>query len=432
MRNLDRIASSFFNSPLMLNQSKAEIISDVLIRALQSRDLTAFEDQKPAASGFIGTSIRNARGFELYRRTADGVAIVTIDGSLTNRGSWIGASSGVVGYEGLVQQLRSATADPEVRSILLDINSPGGTVAGAFEAAAAIREIDRQKPVYSIANSLMASAAYLLASSTRRIFAPSTAMVGSIGVIVSLFDRSEQLAKEGIRPVFVRSVSDKATPNGVEPITSEQTERLQQQVDQLHRMFASTVATARPQLSVEAIAQLKGRVLLADDALKAGLIDQIADFEATVRAIGAGTLNRFEQRKGISRMIEETETPATARVSERKRIAGIFQHAGAAEFPTLASLMIDADFSVETASRLFEAASADAEGARAAAVEQAAVQARAESAAEIEQLKADQATRAAAVSALAAHDPKISDEDASDAPVASIADFMKNKFAKKG
>jgi signal peptide peptidase SppA len=432
MRNLDLIFTSFFNTPLLLDSSKAEVLSDVLIRALASRDLQALQAvAEPQGSAFIGAAVQNSRGETLYRRTTGGVAIVPVNGSLTNRGSWVGASSGMVGYEGLTHQVRAAAGDHQVRAILLDINSPGGTVAGAFEAAAAIREIDRtQKPVFSIANSMTASAAYLLASATRRIFAPETAIVGSIGVIVSLFDQSKRLENEGIRPVIIRSVEDKARPSGVEPITSDQIARLQADVDRLHELFGSTVTRNRPKVSSQVIADLKGRTLLGDEALKIGLIDQLAGFEATVRAIEGLSLNKFESRKGLLMTEFHDETPASARASERQRIAGIFKHEGAAAFPSLASMMIDGDFSAELAGKIFEAASADAEATAQARADAAAEAARADAAAEIEALKQDQATKAAAVAALAQHDPRLSDEDVADAPKATIADFMKNKFRK--
>jgi ClpP class serine protease len=82
-----------------------------------------------------------------YKRTSDGIGIVTVTGSLINRGAWVGSSSGETSYEGIKFQVASAAADPKVRSILLDIESPGGEAVGAFEAADAIRAAAKLKPV---------------------------------------------------------------------------------------------------------------------------------------------------------------------------------------------------------------------------------------------------------------------------------------------
>ena len=90
---------------------------------------------------------------------------------LINRGAFIGSYSGETSYEGIKHQLARAGADSRVKSLILDLDTPGGEANGAFEAAQAVREVAARKPVIAIANGMAASAGYALASGATRIIA---------------------------------------------------------------------------------------------------------------------------------------------------------------------------------------------------------------------------------------------------------------------
>ena len=119
-----------------------------------------------------------------YQRTAEGIAVITVTGTLINRGAWVGASSGETSYEGIKYQVAAATADPRARAIIIDIESPGGEAVGAFEAADVIRQAAKVKPVVAVVNGMMASAAYALGSAATKIVTTPTGLSGSIGVVM--------------------------------------------------------------------------------------------------------------------------------------------------------------------------------------------------------------------------------------------------------
>jgi ClpP class serine protease len=111
--------------------------------------------------------------------TPSKIAVIQVQGGQTPRGSWFGTS-----LSGLAGQVRRAAADADVASIVLDIDSPGGTVSGTPEAAAAVRDAAAQKPVIAIANTLAASAAYWIGSQASEFVMAPSADVGSIGAMI--------------------------------------------------------------------------------------------------------------------------------------------------------------------------------------------------------------------------------------------------------
>ena len=120
---------------------------------------------------------RKARGYELV----GGVVVIPVSGAIVREQGWYGT-----GQDAVSSALKAALADPSARAILLDINSPGGVVAGTKELADAIAEARTKKRCAAYANGLCASAAYWLASATGTVYAPLTATVGSIGVIMTI------------------------------------------------------------------------------------------------------------------------------------------------------------------------------------------------------------------------------------------------------
>ncbi len=194
MTSLPHVASLVLNRPLMLLPSKLETIAAVLGGRI-GLDVAGLT---PGASRFAGSHVdREAAGgggVLPYRRTAGGTAIIPVIGSTVNRGAWIGASSGLVSYEGLKFQLAHAATDASTKSVLLDFECPGGEAVGAFEAAAVVRAVAEMKPVVAVVNGLCASAAYAMASGATRIVTTPSGISGSIGVVMLHADVSGAMA----------------------------------------------------------------------------------------------------------------------------------------------------------------------------------------------------------------------------------------------
>jgi len=129
--------------------------------------------------------------FLLYERIAEGIAVIPLAGPLMKIDSKFGSTNTVR----VRRALRAALADPDVRGILLHIDdSPGGTMAGTADLAAAVAAANLEKPVWAQIDDMGASAAYWVAAQARRIVANATAELGSIGVVAVLEDSSKAMA----------------------------------------------------------------------------------------------------------------------------------------------------------------------------------------------------------------------------------------------
>jgi len=292
------LMTKIINVPLMIHPRAAATIYNVLAgrcgyapAELPDFDVQAI-DGRVKASRFVGDRVKGEDGkfpaVEPYLRTSDGVAIITIDGELVNRGSWIGADSGLVSYEGIKFQLSRAVRDQKTRAVLLDFSSPGGEAIGAEEMAGAIRAAAENKPVYAVANGMAASAAYAAAAGATRIFAAPSSVLGSIGVVLLHMDYSQALDKAGIAPTLIFAGAHKTTGNPVEPLTDAAAAELQADVDTFYKSFLSTVAQGRGRrLSAKAARETEARTFIGAEAVAAGLADTVGTFEEALSELSA-------------------------------------------------------------------------------------------------------------------------------------------------
>jgi signal peptide peptidase SppA len=295
--NYPHLMAKIVNVPLMLHPRVAAVIYNVIAGRAGAAPMElpvgpGAGIKEPRASRFTGDRVKTEDGkfpaVEPYLRTPEGVAIVTVDGELVNRGAFVGAYSGLVSYEGLKFQLARAARDPKARAILLDINSPGGEAVGAEEMAGAVRAAAESKPVYAVANGMAASAAYALASGATRVFAAPSSVLGSIGVVLLHLDYSQALDKAGIAPTLIFAGAHKTTGNPVEPLTDAATSELQDDVDAFYRSFLSTVAQGRGRkLSAKAARETEARTYIGALAVQAGLADAVGTFEDAMDELSA-------------------------------------------------------------------------------------------------------------------------------------------------
>lgn len=276
MSMLLHIADRALNTPLMIEAGKAAIIVDVLAGRIGIDRLQA--------SRFEGTEIgtgSDGRPRQLpYRVTPDGVAVVSIVGTLVARGAWIGASSGLVSYEGVSHQLKQAAADAKVRAVILDLHSPGGEAIGAFETAALVRDLASRKRTVAIVNGMAASAAYAIASGASEIVTTETGVSGSIGVMIVHLDGSGKLTKEGIAATLIYAGERKVDGNPFQPLSDAARADIKARVDTVHDLFVRTVATGRgAKLTAAAARATEARTYVGEAAVRSGLADRVGTFE---------------------------------------------------------------------------------------------------------------------------------------------------------
>jgi signal peptide peptidase SppA len=201
-------------------------------------------------------------------------AVIPVSGVLLKRRpAWAAQyRAGITGYDEIAQAFNEAAANPAVKQIRLAITSPGGTVAGVEDAAAAIRAAAAVKPVIAVVDDLCASGAYWLASQARDIVANSTAEIGSIGVYVVIADYSAQAEGEGVKVNVIASGEHKGTGVPGAPISEEQLRPIRDNVNTLAERFRAAVVNGRGRMPEEVFT---GRLYLAEAAERLGLIDAV-------------------------------------------------------------------------------------------------------------------------------------------------------------
>lgn len=212
--------------------------------------------------------------------------IVTIRGPLEHHAGWWCDS-----YEAILERVDVACRAP-APVVLLRIDSPGGQVAGCFDTARQIQARARAagKRLVAYVDGCACSAGYALASTAERIYASSTAFVGSIGVLITRVDVSARDAAEGYRYALVASGARKTDGNAHLALSEDELANMARECESLAALFFEAVATLRPQLTVDALRALDAGVFHGPDALAAGLVDQLASFDEALAALSGGTM----------------------------------------------------------------------------------------------------------------------------------------------
>jgi signal peptide peptidase SppA len=215
------------------------------------------------------------------------VARVPVDGTLVHKLGGVSPWSGMVGYDCLDKVIGDAQANKEVGAVLLDIDSPGGEVAGCFDFCRKLKAMGASnggKPIVAFANEMACSAAYAIAASCDAVMTTQTGMVGSIGVWTMLVDMTKGLDKNGISARIIRAGDRKARGGPYEKADAETVGKLESWVDETWQIFAELVAEGRP-LSKQAVLSLEGDWFTGSDALDLGLVDAVDSAEAIFEAV---------------------------------------------------------------------------------------------------------------------------------------------------
>lgn len=219
-------------------------------------------------------------------RRSQEVAILPLYGVIEQKPSFLGWLFGGTSTEMFAADLRAAIADPSVKSILIDVSSPGGSVYGVEELANELRAAKGKKTIEAIANSEAASAAYHIASQVPLTASPS-AMVGSIGVVYVHQDWSQAYERMGVKTTVITSGKYKWEGSEYGPLTQEAKDYLQKVSDTYYSSFVANVAKGRG-VSEATVRNGygQGRMLVAKDAKAAGMVDRIATFAQTYTRLG--------------------------------------------------------------------------------------------------------------------------------------------------
>jgi len=199
------------------------------------------------------------------------VGVVDVAGIIGKKISMLESMCGGVDVNSILGRVQSLANDPAIRTIVMDWNSPGGTVTGVPEAYNALVRVASQKTLISYTETQMCSAAQWLASASTSIYAAASATVGSVGVYNLILDKSAALAQSGVRVDAISAGKHKLMGAPFAPLSTEQRAMLQSRVDSIHSDFKAAVTRNR---SVDPAA-MEGQGLTGKEGVKSGMIDGI-------------------------------------------------------------------------------------------------------------------------------------------------------------
>ncbi len=181
----------------------------------------------------------------------------------------------IIDADDIVKQIEKAQNDPSIKGILLNVNSPGGSVPPSIEIAYAIKELKQHKPVIAYASGIMASGSYYSAIYANKIIANPGAIVGSIGVIMESANIKELMDKIGIKPQIVKQGTYKEAGTPTREWTQQERAELETLTHDTYMLFVQDVASARG-LDVNNSAHYADAHIFSPVRAKtAGLIDEI-------------------------------------------------------------------------------------------------------------------------------------------------------------
>ncbi len=239
--------------------------------------------------------------------STDKIAVIDLNGLISYGRN---TASGDSMVDALKDAFAQAAEDPQVKGIVLSVDSPGGEVTAGDTIYHALGKLNAKKPVVIFINSIGTSAAYYIACGGSWIMCSDTSFTGSIGVIISTLNYKELFGKIGLQSVIFKSGKFKDALNGARDLTEEEKSYFQGLVMQTYDRFLGIVARSRhldPKMLQAGIAD--GRVLSGKDAYAAKLVDQlgyIEDAYEKARTLGkapGAEIVRYERRRSLGRLL---------------------------------------------------------------------------------------------------------------------------------
>lgn len=302
---MPHVAARMFGEPLMIDAGKLASIlygiggrvveGGVVLDGVAPLDHQAFAHGRPSErAGVVGDQLgrfieaQGAGDRMLFK--VDGVGVIPIEGTLVHKGKFLGQSSGETSYEGVQARVGRAMRDPAVKGVVLEVDSYGGEVAGAFQTAKMIAQLSAAKPTLAILTDFAMSAGYLMASAARQIVMPESGAAGSIGALIMHADFTQKLENDGVKVTLISSGAFKTEGQPVVPLSDGARARMQARVDATRGMMADLIGSFRGhRLSAGAALATEAQSYDAGAAVRAGLVDGIIDpqtaFDAFVQRV---------------------------------------------------------------------------------------------------------------------------------------------------
>jgi signal peptide peptidase SppA len=290
--------------PWAITKDMGRIIANLLARRLAG---------DYASDAEIGAAVAQRRP-QVEGRPQGGVGVIPVYGVIVPRANLMSDMSGGTSFDRLQDQLSEMLHDDAVGTIVLDIDSPGGSVAGASEFARAVLKARTKKPVIAQAQYCMASAAYWFGACATEIVAAPSAAVGSIGVYTMHEDLTAALAEKGIKRTYISAGKYKVDGNETEPLTEDVRAVMHERVLSHYTRFVTDVAAGRG-LAVDVVQAGfgEGRTVSAEEGVRLGMVDRIGTLDDTIaRALQSAPMTALP-----ARALDTAQEPARATAQDR-------------------------------------------------------------------------------------------------------------------
>ena len=329
--NYPHIAARVFNTPLLVEPDKMQHV----LAFLAPRLGFTFEASTPLAFSAPPEAQRHDGGFQVQ----DGVAVINVFGMTVQRSAFMDDTSGMVSYDRLAETFRAALGDRSVKSILLNMDSPGGEVHGLFDFADEIFEARGAKPMTAVVADRAASAAYVIAAAADEVVVTRTSETGSLGALFIHVDRSERLRTEGLKVSLIFAGERKVDGNPFEPLAPAAAAAIQADIDQTYDLLTGTIGRYRgTKLTQQQAIETEAAIYRGRDALGVGLADRVSTARAEFDRL------RAESTGGASRPFVSTPpgglemSDPKEKVSDQEPIPGAGSDANTAAQPTMQAL----------------------------------------------------------------------------------------------
>jgi len=267
------------------------------------------------------------------------VAVIDVTGTLTNDDSWWNSFIGNTSYNAIRRALIEAATHSDVKAIVMNIDSGGGTPNGLADVGDMVRQITAAGiPVHSYSGGIMASAAYWLGSAGVKVHAGETADIGSIGVISIHKEYTDMFKKDGVKVTVFRAGDEKALSNPYEKLSDKAKESIQSQLDALYDVFINRVAEYRgvsPQFVREHMAD--GREFIGQQALDAGLVDDITTLDDLI----TGLQSKIDKTAGKETSMAKQSTRVLTQAQRDAMMEGASTEAALAIAPAEGEVLED-------------------------------------------------------------------------------------------